>query len=207
MIRILLAEDQKLFLNALQKVVEDDQDIEIVGYCNHGDKVVDSVRQLQPDVLLLDINMPGQDGVSIAEQLKKIQSEVKILIFTSYSSELLVNELYALGIEGFLLKTDDIEVFFEAIHSVFRGEKFYSDEVKSLIHTNSEHREQNFLTAREIEIIKFICQGLSTSEIASRLHISPLTVETHRKNINHKLNIKHFSELIKYAVQRGLASG
>ncbi len=205
MIRVLLAEDQRLFIDALQKVIQEDDSIEIVGVCDSGDQVVESVLKLRPDVLLLDINMPGQDGVTVAEKLKKMHSDVKILVVTSFSSELLINELLTLGVEGFILKTDDIQSFFEAIHSVSVGERFYSDEVKSMIHKKRDAGEQFVLSAREIEIIKYICKGLSTPEIARCLHISPLTVETHRKNIHHKLNIRHSSELIRYALQRGLA--
>lgn len=205
MIKILLAEDQRLFLDALYKVIQEDMNIEIVGLCENGDEVVESVLKLKPDVLLLDINMPGEDGVSVAERLKKMNVDVRILVITSFSSELLVKELLFLGVEGFILKTDDIHVFFEAIHKVSTGESYYSEEIKKMIQKKPEQRGQSTLSAREIEILKHICKGLSTPEIAQLLHISPLTVETHRKNINHKLNIKHSSELIKYAIQRGLA--
>lgn len=205
MIRILLAEDQTLFLNALQKVIKDESDIQIVGFCENGDEVIEAVETYEPDVLLLDINMPGRDGVSIAEQLKKMRSAVRILVVTSYSSDLLINELYTIGVEGFVLKTDDIHVLFEAIRTVHSGERYFTDEIKHLIANKSEQKPNAILTQREIEIIQGICRGLSTSELAEKLHISPLTVDTHRKNINHKLQIKHPSELIKYAVQRGLA--
>lgn len=205
MIRVLIAEDQRLFINALQKVLEEEKDIEIVGYCDSGDEVFNSVLHLEPDVLLLDINMPGRDGVSVAEQLKKSAADVRILVVTSFSSKLLVNELYALGVEGFILKSDDIQVLFEAIRTVYRGDRYFTEEIKDLIEKNSEAKITPTLSGREMQIIQFICQGLSSNEIAERLHISPLTVETHRKNINQKLNIKHTSELIKYALQRGIA--
>ncbi|MFN4299502.1 MAG: response regulator [Thermaurantimonas sp.] len=204
MIRVLIAEDQRLFINALQKVLEEENDIEIAGYCDSGDEVLSSVLKHEPDVLLLDINMPGMDGVLVAEQLKKSEVNVRILIVTSFSSKLLVNELYALGVDGFILKSDDIQVLFVAIRTVYRGERYFSEEIRDVLKKNSDPRSHPTLSSREIQIIKYICQGFSSNEIAEQLHISPLTVDTHRKKINQKLNIKHTSELIKYAVQRGL---
>ncbi|GCD77451.1 DNA-binding response regulator [Thermaurantimonas aggregans] len=205
MIRVLIAEDQRLFINALQKVIEEEKDFEIVGYCDSGDEVLNSVLKYEPDVLLLDINMPGMDGVTVAEQLRKSGVDVRILVVTSYSSKLLVNELHSLGVNGFILKSDDINVLFEAIRTVYNGESYFTEEIRDFLKKKTEVKNHPTLSSREIQIIQLICQGLSSNEIAERLHISPLTVDTHRKKINQKLNIKHTSELIKYAIQRGLA--
>lgn len=203
MIRLLIAEDQKLLYDAFSIVIGEHAELQIAGWCNNGLDVLPAISEKNPDLLILDINMPGKDGITVAEEVKKYYPDVRILVMTSYSSDLLVNQLLHLGIEGYILKSDDMHVFFEAIYAVAAGERYFSNSVSSLAENPKEKSVHN-LSNREIEIIRHICKGLSTSQIADLLYISPLTVDTHRKNIYHKLGIRHQSELIRYAVERGI---
>lgn len=203
MIRILIAEDQKLFVDAFSIVMQDHTDLKLVDWCKNGLDVLPAIKEKNPDLLILDINMPGKDGIAVAEEVKKQHPNVRILIMSSYSNDLLVNQLIQLGVEGYVLKSDDIDEFFKAIYAVASGDCYFSKSIKSLA-VKPKEKSVHSLSSREVEIIKHICKGLSTNQIAQHLCISPLTVETHRKNIYHKLGIRHQSELIRYALERGI---
>lgn len=206
MIRLFLADDQKMFINGLQSILSEEENIKIEGIAHNGIELMSLLENHEPDVVLLDINMPQMDGIETCKVLKKKYEKIKILILSTYSNKSFVSNMVSLGADGYLLKNTGKEELVLAIESVYRGEPYYSSEIKELLNVNSKFTENeiSFLSKREIEVLTLIGSGNTNSEIAELLFLSPYTVETHRKNMMHKLKLKNTAELVKYAVDRGL---
>ncbi len=206
MITLFLADDQKMFINGLQSILSEEENIKIEGVAQNGVELMNLLEKQEPDVVLLDINMPEMDGIETCKALKKKYQNIKILILSTYSNKSFVSNMVSLGADGYLLKNTGKEELILAIESVYGGEPYYSKEIKELLDVNSKFSENeiSFLSKREIEVLTLIGSGNTNAEIAELLFLSPYTVETHRKNMMHKLQLKNTAELVKYAVDRGL---
>jgi DNA-binding NarL/FixJ family response regulator len=163
------------------------------------------------DIILMDINMPEMDGVEATKQVKAKYPSIKILMLTMFSNREYIEKLLRAGADGYLLKNTGKEELQEAIDNIINGESYFSKEVTERIMEGLQKKkiaEKNTyiveLTEREIEVLKLIVQEFTTAEIAEKLFISPHTVETHRKNLISKLNVRNIAGLVKYAMQNGL---
>lgn len=161
------------------------------------------------DVLLMDIQMPGMNGVDLCRQLLKIKPGLRIIAFSSFDDSAYVKQLFRLGAKGYLLKNSDKETIIQAVHAVMDGENFIDETIKNILLQESitGQRRSIFevpLTKREKEILKMIAEGLSSQEIADKLFLSLRTIDTHRFNINQKLDVKNTAGLVKEAIRRGL---
>lgn len=208
MIKVFLAEDQLLFAQGLNMALSLYPNIAIVGTEQNGLKVADAVKELNPDILLLDINMPGMDGINVAKQLHKEKYDLKIIVLSSYLSKEFVLQMLALGVKSYLHKNTDVEELVTAINEVYEGGVYHTEEVKKLLAKANkkeiEEKHQQLLTPKELQILSLLAQGESISKIAEKLVISSFTVESHKKNIQLKLGIKGMAALVKYAAERGL---
>ncbi len=207
--KILIADDHKLFNDGMKMMLSAEDNIEIVGQVFTGKDVIHNVNSLNADVVLLDINMPHSNGLEVAAHLIKDLPQVKIIILTMYSDKKFVDDCLAMGVHGYILKNSGVEEVLAAIDTVMNGKKYYDPKIKKSTHEN-RHADDDFmrqfqLTKREIEIIGLIGQSNTNEAIADKLFLSIATVKTHRNNINLKLDIKSPADLVKFAVEHGLA--
>jgi DNA-binding NarL/FixJ family response regulator len=214
-IRVLLADDQQLVREGLCVLLDLTPDICVVGEAGDGAEAVKQARQIQPDVVLMDVRMPELDGVAATRQLHDVCPEVKIIILTTFDDEEYVFEGLRAGAVGYLLKDVPSEQLAEAIRAAARGEAFIQPSVTRKVVaefarlTEREHRRREQplvepLSAREMEVLMLLAEGLSNQEIADRLYIAPGTVKNHVSNILSKLGVRDRTQAILRAQELGL---
>lgn len=212
-IRLLVADDHALLRQALRVLLESQSGLEVVGEATNGRDAVDCAERLLPDVVLMDMVMPGLNGIDATRQILKRSPSTRVLILTAYlEDERLVQALRA-GASGYVVKNSDLEELLLAIQSVYRGNTYFSTTVSEELAVpellmqakQSEGRTgYDLLTNREREVLQLIAEGLSNQAIAEELVISVKTVEAHRAHIMTKLHAKNRTDLIRYALKRGL---
>ena len=192
-------------LDGLELILQADQDFSVVGSLTNGEGILDKIHQTHPDVLLLDLNLPGKNGLEIIEELILLSLGLKIIVLTMYNSESITEKVEKSGAHGFLLKDCSFDELKAAIVSVCTSDDFYFGVgTKRRIQSSDNFLNEINLTTREREIVLELIQGLNVPQVAKKLFISPLTVETHKKNIFRKLEINTSLELLKFASDRGL---
>ncbi len=207
---IVICEDHQIVIDGLRSIFEKNAMYKVVDYVNNGNDLSRSLVMNVPDILLLDLNLPGKNGLEILKEVKRIHESIKIIILTMYNTESIINEVIRNGADGFLLKNCATDDLFEALGHVYKSEEFYLGEgVKKISKKFQLERHDNFykkikITKREKEIIYELIQGLRVPQIAEKLVISTFTVETHKKNIFRKLNIKSSIDLLKFANENQL---
>jgi DNA-binding NarL/FixJ family response regulator len=213
-IKILVADDHEVVRDGLRNILLSLGNVSIVGEVANGEDAVTQYNELKPDLVIMDISMPVMNGIDATRIIKENDPEAKILILTMHDNQEYLNQIIRSGAKGFVLKNTDKEELLQAVKSVASGENFFSKDISKLIIDNyirsakegekGETYKEVPLTKREIEILKFIADGHSNQEIANKLYISYNTVDTHRKNIMHKLSIKNTAGLVRYAIEKGL---
>jgi DNA-binding NarL/FixJ family response regulator len=215
-IRVAIADDHRLFLDGLQEVIVRMEGVEVVHTAANGDELLRHLEEKTCDLAILDLHMPVTDGLQAAQQLRKKHPQVKVLILTMNNVAAQVKHVLEAGALGYVLKTAGKEELERAIRRVAAGLTFFSEAVSaelarqympkgaSTVLQPREGTSKDPLTEREREIVALIVREYSSVEIAGLLSISPATVDTHRKNIQHKLGIKNIVGLVKYAIRAGL---
>jgi DNA-binding NarL/FixJ family response regulator len=201
-ITVLLADDHPIVRDGIRAVLQQHQEIDVVGEAADGEEVMAFVKNRRPDVVVLDINMPRMDGFACARKLKKEHPEVKIVMLTMYAQKTFLEEIIRLGIDGCLLKNNSAQELGAAIMRVAEGKSYY-DRIQTFRAEQPEERALP-LTPREIEILQFMAQGLTSTQIAEKLCIAEHTVRTHRKNIHKKTGMGSASELFQFALNQKL---
>lgn len=209
MIDILLADDHDIMLDGYTSLLASETNIKIIGRANNGKEVITTLETSKCDLILLDINMPKMDGVETARHIKKYKPHIKIIILSMLNDINYIKELVSIGVDGYLLKNCDKRTFVTAINAVARGNSFFDVNIKKVIDNGykAELEVKNnkvILSEREIEIVRMIGLGMTSNQIAEELFLSPHTVQTHRKNINFKLQITNPVELTLFAKKEGL---
>ena len=201
-IKILLADDHAIVMEGLKEVLSADEEISVVGCVQNGEEVLRFIKNNEVDIVILDINMPVMDGITCARHLKKEFPKVKIIILTMYAQRSFVEEIVKIGIDGCLLKNNTGKELIDAVLRVMGGRQYY-DRIGTF---NSQEEEvtQYKLSEREIDVIRLLSQGLTSTEIAEKLFISDHTVKTHRKNILKKLNVSNSSQAVQYCLSNQL---
>ena len=208
-IRILLVDDHTILREGVRSLLESQLDFEVIAEADNGRQALDHVRQLKPDVVLMDIAMPLLNGIHATEQIKRERRCTQILILTQHESEEFIRRSLAAGASGYLLKDTESSELIKAIRAVHRGESILSPAVTRLviedylrwgdIHINETG---NGLTPRENEVLQLIAEGNTNKQIADILCISIKTVQAHRSNLMNKLDLHDKADLIKYAIQK-----
>lgn len=214
MYNILLVDDHDLILDGLRTMLAKANEFRVIGEANSGKEAVEKTSELRPDIVIMDISMPEMSGIEATEIIKRKYQEVKIIALTQHESTDYIMQMLKAGADGYLLKNCKRTELIEAIQTVLRNEKYLGKNVSSIL-AEGLYQSQNtepvipenkiILTPREIEIIKLISTDISNKEIAEKLNISLRTVETHRRNIMLKLNVKNVVALVRYAVKHGIA--
>lgn len=206
--KILIADDHQLFNDGMKMMLAAEKTLQVVGQVFSGKDVLDAVHRLQPDVVLLDINMPHQNGLDVAGKLLKNYPHVRIIMLTMYSDRKFVDDCQRMGVLGYILKNSGVDEVLNAIETVLADKRYYDPKLtKSTTanqHANDSFQKQFQLTKREIEIISLVGQSFTNEEMADKLFLSVATVKTHRNNINLKLGINKPADLVKFAVEHGL---
>jgi len=210
-IRILLADDHELIRTGIRNLLGANKDFSIVGESGDGEETIRRVRELKPDVVVIDISMPKMSGIEVTKHLREKFPSVKVLVLTMHENVEYVYQIYKAGAGGYLLKNAGREEITSAIYAVARGEKFFSPKVSELMISEymqqAERRDSpssdSTLTKREEEVLRLIAKGLSNQKISTQLFISPRTVDTHRTNIMQKLDIHDAGNLVRYALEHG----
>jgi len=185
MARVIIADDHSMIREALAtRLVQ--LGFEVAGEADSGETLLSLLDTLPCDLILLDISMPGMSGLEAAEKIKAARPDQKILILSTYDRQDYVHAVQAMGIDGYLLKSADLEEMRRALDVVLLGGFYFSDHLKELM-SKGPQEEGPQLTGRERQILNLIEQGLRSKEIAARFNISPRTVEAHRRNLNRKL--------------------
>lgn len=213
-IQVALVDDQTLFLKGLRLILEEYNEINIVIEANSGQEFLNALATIVPDVVLLDLKMPGMDGIEVAERLKDSHPEIRIILLTMHDDERFIQHVLSLGANGYLLKNEEPEVLRDAINKVMHQDYYLNDYVAKALFNNIkkqqpesntvQQKEPLGLTPREKEILSLICQELTTSEIAEKLFISKRTVEGHRQNLLDKTGVRNTAGLVIYALKNQL---
>ena len=209
-VSILIADDHRLITEGISKLLENERMTGIVHTANDGIEAVDKALKLDIDCVIMDVNMPGMNGIEATRRIKQVKPFVKIIVVSMLSDASVVSKMLKAGADGFINKDSGKDELLRALEKVLLGEKYISPEISNeLLFHNAERTNQPtegdiHLTPRELEITGHIVNGLTNKEIAARLFLSPVTVETHRKNILAKLRLKNTASLVKYAMDNRL---
>jgi DNA-binding NarL/FixJ family response regulator len=213
-LRVLIVDDHALFRRGLQMVLRQESDIDVVGEAADGHEAVDKAQELMPDVVLMDVRMPGQSGIKATEQIRDNLPHAKILMLTISDEEADLYDAIKAGASGYLLKEISIDEVADAVRSVWAGQSRISPSMASKLLTEfaamsrrAEERQQlpaPRLTDREMEVLKLVAQGMNNRDIAKELFISENTVKNHIRNILEKLHLHSRMEAVVYAVREKL---
>lgn len=206
-IKILIADDHKILLEGIVSLLQTEASFDVAATAADGYAVMKLVHKNDYDVCLLDINMPGLDGIEAAKLIKAAKPAIKIIMLTTYNDKEIISELIHTGVSGYLLKNSDRSELVEAITKVMSGRYYFSAEVEEIIMQGVGEKKNTdviLLTDREIEIVKLLGKEYTNEKIATELHISYRTVETHRKNIMQKTQSHNLAGLLKHAYSKGL---
>lgn len=209
-INLLIADDHQLIIDGISKILETEKIIGEIFTANNGREAVDKVAMHQIDCVIMDINMPLFNGLEATKQIRQQNPYVKIIIVSMLSDVSIVSKMMKAGADGFINKDTGKTELLNAIGKVMKGEKYISPQISNNLFAQLSERDiakentEKHLTRREIEIIRYIADGLTNHEIAAKLFLSSVTVDTHRKNILAKLHLKNTASLVKYAAEHKL---
>jgi two-component system, NarL family, response regulator NreC len=215
-IKVLVADDHMIVRRGLVSLLSLNKDFEVIGEAADGQTAVTLTFSKEPDVVLMDVNMPVKDGLKATSEIRARLPQIKILILSGYDNEEYVQKILASGAHGYLLKTTSPDELYAAIEAVYAGEAFFSPRISKILLDNyikGMHRPGKKkspaeytgpLSKRECEILALIALGKSHQQIAALLHLSVRTIDTHRNNIIKKTNLHDTASLVTYAIREGL---
>ena len=204
MIRLIIADDHPLMRDGIKTILEGNQEIEVVGGAGDGEELMSLLETKDADVILMDINMPGMNGIDATQQVKKIHPDIKVLVFSQYDEKRFVKQLLKNGANGYILKNSAASELVNAIHIVHNGGLYLSKELPNIFVEKPKSRTNQLfpkLTKRELEVLQLICEEKSTVEIAELMFLSTNTIETHRANLLLKVGAKNTAGLVKWAIE------
>jgi len=207
MIRVLIADDHKLFVDGLISLLAKEENINVVAKAHNGKEMLECLNLYDIDVVLSDINMPEMDGMEAAKIALRKHRKVKIVMLSMHKGSMIIREVIKIGVHGYILKNTDNAELVHAINTVYDGKSFFSNEVQKVLVDSAAMLDENknvIITKREKSVIKLLCQGNTSSEIADILKLSVYTIDTHRKNLMLKTKSKNVIALVNYAYKNNL---
>jgi DNA-binding NarL/FixJ family response regulator len=212
-IRVLLVDDHTMMREGLAALLAGDPDIEVVGQASDGRTALDLVRTLSPDVVVMDVGMAEMNGIETTRCIRAEDDHVKVIALSTHTDKRYVHHMLAAGACGYVVKIAAYDELLRAVRAASLGQTYLSPEIAGLVVERSTNRDAvvdvsaySLLGAREREVLQLVAEGKTTGETAKEMHISPKTVETHRRNIVQKLGLHGTAELTKYAIREGLTS-
>ncbi len=211
-IRILLVDDHSILRSGLRLLLNRQPNMEVIGEAGTGEEAIEKVRELSPDVALLDITMPGMSGLEAIGAIRKMCPSCRVLVLTMHANEEYLFQVLQAGGSGYVLKKAADTELIDAIETVARGGTFLYPEVVSMLVSDFLVRARkegakdalDTLTEREREVLRLVAEGYTSAEIAERLVLSPKTVDAHRAHIMEKLGLHSRAELVKFALRKGI---
>jgi DNA-binding NarL/FixJ family response regulator len=210
-IKIILADDHAMLRHGLSKSFQNEKDMEVIAQAKDGRTTVELVKELSPNVVVMDIGMPDLNGIEATRQIVKDCPKVKVVALSMHSSKNFIIEMFKAGASGYLLKDCEFDELVNAIRQVVNNKKYISPAISDVVVDNYMQQPGNtkgtafsILSQREREVLQLLTEGKGTKQVAKRLHISAKTVEVHRLNLMAKLKIDSIAQLTKYAIQEGL---
>ncbi|MGD8777515.1 MAG: response regulator transcription factor [Ignavibacteria bacterium] len=197
--KIIIADDHEMVRVGLKMTLEEYQEFEIIAEGEDGADAINLCMEHKPDLLLIDLKMPGIDGIEASLKIKSALPNIKILMLTAHDSKEVISQAVLAGIDGYMIKTAPSEEIILAIKMLFKGVNYYPGN-NQIVDIQNERK----LTCREIEILKLISKGYSSTQIGEKLFLSKYTILNHRKNIIRKLNLRNTTEAVLYASSNGL---
>jgi DNA-binding NarL/FixJ family response regulator len=212
-ISVLLVDDHKILRDGLCSLLQQQPDMEVVAETDNGEAAVRLAREFTPDVIIMDVNIQGMDGIDATRRILQELPDSKIIALSMHSKKVYVTEMLKAGASGYMLKEQAFDELVQAIRTVLAGGTYLSSKVVSLVvqdyvqsHTGAVSADANPLTERQRHVLKFLADGKPSKEIASLLGLSAKTIDASRRKIMEKLNIQSTAELVKYAVREGFTS-
>ncbi len=205
-ISILIVDDHPMVIEGLKTLLSDDSRVEVKTFFTNGKDTLDYLEKEIVDVILLDVNLPDINGVEMVTKILNKRATINILGLSTYSEPSIINQMIKNGVKGYLLKNATSDELVNAISQVHRGNFYFGSEVQKILadSVSNDNKDLPKLTRREKHILSLIAEGKTTNIIAEELFISPLTVETHRRNLMQKLEVSNAASLIKVAVEHKL---
>ncbi|MEO6694401.1 MAG: response regulator transcription factor [Ignavibacteria bacterium] len=208
-IRILIADDHPVFRSGLMKIIESDKEIEIIGEADNGEAALDKIIELNPDIALLDIDMPKMTGIQVLIELKKRKINIKTIFLTVYSDESIFDEAMNIGINGYVLKDSAISDIIDCIKTVAAGKYYITPSLSDFLVNRRNKLKRleenkpslNKLTKTEMSVLILLAEGKTSKQIGEEMFISHKTVDNHKTNISDKLELKGIHSLIKFAIE------
>ena len=208
-VKILLVDDHEIIRTGLRTLLQRERDLNVIGEASDGRMAVEMVREMTPDVIVMDLTMPHLNGIDATRQVTAIKPSVKVIGLSASGDDRMVVEMLRAGAVGHVNKTSAASELITAIRTVLKGSFYFSPDIVSRIAAdNGEHAHSAFdrLSPREREVLQLIAEGKATKEVAAMLRVSIKTAETHRRNLMDKLHVDSVAELTKYAIREGLTS-
>lgn len=209
-IRVMLVDDHKILRDALKIVLAREEDINFVGEASNGIEALKLIKEIRPDVVVMDIGMPDMGGIQTTLALRQAYPEIRILALSTFFDRRIVMQMLDAGANGYIVKSAGSEELLRGIRAVFAGRSYLCPDVSQIViesvraNQSTEKNNGSRLGRREREVLKLLAEGLTSPEIGGRLHIATSTVEVHRRNIMRKLDLHSIAELTKYAIRHGL---
>ncbi|MBI5057833.1 MAG: response regulator transcription factor [Nitrospirae bacterium] len=211
--RILLVDDHKILRDGIRSLLKEYQDMQVVGEAADGRTALQLVKELSPDIVIMDISMPDLNGIDATRKIIADHPGVKVMALSMHYDKHFVSEIFKAGASGYLLKECAFDEMAQAIRVVMDNKTYINPQIASLVVeslvTNTQrtnHQAFSLLTEREREVLQLIAEGRSTKQIAAHLSVSTKTIESHRRQVMGKLNIRNVADLTKYAIREGLTS-
>ena len=206
MIKVIIIDDHPIVLEGLKNLLSNRDDMQLAGYFENGKSGLEAIEKLDPNVVLLDINLPDIDGAAICRLLRKHDKDIRIIALSVHNERTVIKNMLSSGANGYVLKNSVGEEIINAIHTTLQGNNYLCRKTKEIMAQVSENDlvEIPKITRREKEILELVSQGLTTTQIAGKLFISMHTVESHRKNMIEKFDVASMAAVIKLATKYGL---
>ena len=215
MISVMIADDHNMFVEGIESLLEGADNIQVVSKCYSGPEVFEKIAETPADVILLDINLPGMNGIEVCQKINKEYPNVKVLALSMHNEESFVTEILKNGAQGYILKNTGKKELLSAIQAVYNGQSYFSEDVtetimKSLVNPKSGSKGSTILapkiSRRERDVLDLIVKEYTTQEIADTLFISLKTVESHRRSLLTKLSVRNTAGLVRVALENKLTS-
>jgi DNA-binding NarL/FixJ family response regulator len=200
-VKVFIVDDHYMVIEGIRTLLQDQKDIVLMGHASNADSCLSFIQNAAPDVILMDISMPGKNGIDLCKEVRARNPSVFVIGLSTFNQFTYVDDMLRNGASGYLLKNATKQEITEAIHTVTKGKMYMSDEAANTLKNASPH-ESPVLTRRENEILRLIAEGLANPQIAEKLFLSNSTVDTHRKSLMRKLSIKNTALLVRYAIDQ-----